>query len=471
MTLTAAVQDTMDNGNSDLRQQVWQRLQEQGIEFILAQFVDIHGAPKVKQVPVNCFEGLIDEGAGFAGGAVWGLGQGPESHDLMARTDLATYCRLPWRPNVAIASCDLYVDDEPWPYCARNNLKRMMGIFAAEGYALNGGFEPEHFLVMRRPDGGLMPWDPQGIDKLAKPCYDFKGMCQAMDYLQDIIRYGNQMGFDIYQSDHEDANGQYEINFGWSDALTSADRLTLFRMMAGQVATKYGAICTFMAKPFQNRTGSGAHLHFHVADVLNRRNLFPLKKGEKDRKGLGISKTAVHYVGGLLKHIRAITAVASPTVNCYRRIQSGEFVYSTASGYTWTPAYASYGDNNRTQLFRCPDSNRFEDRSPSGMVNPYLLLATHMAAGLDGIKNEIDPGEAILRENVWNLSHEERRKRGMILLPQNLMEAIEALEEDEVVKSGLGPIADEYIRLKKAEWSEFMRQVTPWEVSRYLTML
>lgn len=462
---------TMKKTSTVDKETVRQKLQEQGVEFILAQFVDIHGCPKVKQVPVACFDGIVEDGAGFAGAAVWGLGQGPQSHDLMARADLDTFVQLPWRPNVAVACCDIYVDDAPWPFCARTNLRRMMDLFAAEGYLLNGGFEPEHFLVQKTGFGTIKPWDPMGIDILAKPCYDFRGMCQSMDYLQEIIKCGNQMGFDIYQSDHEDANGQYEINFGWTNALHAADRLVQFRMMAGQIAPKYGAVATFMAKPFDDKTGSGAHLHFHVADAKDGHNLFPLNGDGEDLKGLGLSKTAIYYIGGMLKHVRAITAVAAPTLNCYRRIQSGEFVYSSTSGYTWTPAYASYGDNNRTQLFRCPDPNRFEDRSPSAMVNPYLLLAVQMAAGLDGIKNKIDPGDAIIGENVWNLSHECRRERGMILLPQNMAEAIEALEADEVVQSGLGVIADEYIRLKKAEWGEFMRTVTPWEVNRYLTFI
>jgi len=453
------------------REVVRGRLKKEGIEFILAQFVDIHGGPKVKQVPVECFDDIVDDGAGFAGGAVWGVGQGPESHDLMARADVDTFRQLPWKPNVAVVNCDLFVDDEPWPYCPRTNLKRMLDLFAKEGYVYNGGFEPEHFLVQRNEDGTIKPWDPLGIDTLAKPCYDFRGICQAMDYLQEIIRYGNQMGFEIYQSDHEDANGQYEVNFGWTDALHAADRLTLFRMMAGQIANKYGAVCTFMAKPFGNKTGSAAHLHFHVADSASGKNLFPLSDGEEDLKGIGISKLATYFIGGLLKHVRAITAVSSPLINCYRRIQSGEFVYSTSSGYTWTPSFASYGDNNRTQLYRGPDNKRFEDRSPSAMVNPYLLCAVQMAAGLDGIKNQIDPGDPICSENVWNLSYEERRKRGMILLPQNLLEAVEELEQDEVLKSALGPIADEYIKLKKAEWGEFMRHVTRWELNRYLTFL
>ena len=462
---------TSKKEKTEKREMVRKQLADQKIEFILAQFVDIHGCPKVKQVPVNCFDDLVDTGAGFAGAAVSGMGLGPESHDLMARTDLDTYTQLPWQPNVALASCDLYVDDEPWGYCSRNNLKRMLGLLGKKGFAFNCGFEPEHFLVERDDQGCIKPWDPLEIDTLAKPCYDFKSMCQSMDYLQDITRYGNQMGFGIYQSDHEDANGQYEINFDWTHAIQASDRLVHFRMMTGQIAQKYGAIATYLAKPFQDKTGSGAHLHFHIADLISGKNIFPLANGEMDWKGLGLSKTAIHYIGGLLKHIRAITAVASPQINCYRRIQSGEFVYSSDSGYTWTPSTASYGDNNRTHLFRCPGPNRFEDRSPSAMVNPYLLLSVNIAAGLDGIANEIDPGEAVKGENIWNLSIEKRKALGMTMLPQNLLEAVEALEADEVVKQGLGPIADEYIKLKKAQWGEYMRQVTPWEIDQTLTML
>jgi glutamine synthetase len=444
-------------------------LVEKGVEFLLTQFVDIHGCPKVKQVPISCFEDVAKTGAGFAGAAVWGTGLGPESHDLMARTDLDTYTILPWQTNVAMAASDLFVDGSPWPFCPRTNLKRMLGLLAEQGMTLNGGFEPEHFLV-QKDENGIKPWDPEGIDTLDKPCYDFKGLCQSMDYLQDVTRYGNEMGFGIYQSDHEDANGQYEINYDWGPAVECADRLIHFRMMTSQVAKKYGAIATYLAKPFEDKTGSGAHLHFHLADVKTGKNLFPLKSGEEDIKGLGMSKTAIHYIGGLLKHIRALTAVASPQINCYKRIQSGEFVYSTNSGYTWTPSFASYGDNNRTQLLRCPATNRFEDRSPSAMVNPYLYLAVHIAAGLDGIKNQIDPGEAIVGKNIWDMSIDERKKLGMIQLPQNLLEAVEELEADEVVRSGLGAIADEYIRLKKAEWGSFMRHVTPWEVERTLTL-
>ena len=457
--------------NTNKLENISEKIKEEGVEFLLAHYVDINGASKVKQVPSLYLKDLVEEGAGFAGAAVLGMGQGPHSHDLMARADLCTYQKIPWCSNVGFLTSNVHVDGEPWPYCSRVNLIRMMNIFKEEGYILNGGFEPEFFLVQRDSEGKIKTWDPLGVDIQKKPCYDYRGISQAMDVLQEIIKFGNQMGFEIYQSDHEDANGQYEVNFSWTNILENSDKLVLFRMMAGQVAAKYGAICTFMGKPFEDRSGSGAHLHFHVADSKTGENLFPIHGEGVDWKKLGISKTGIHFVAGLLKHIRAITAISSPTINCYRRIQSGEFVYSSASGYTWTPAFASFGDNNRTQLYRSPDPRRFEDRSPSGAVNPYLLGAVMIAAGLDGIRNEMDPGDAVIGENVWNLSYEERRKRGMILLPQNLNEAIDELEKDEVVKSALGPIADEFIKLKRAEWAELMCHVTPWEVNRYLTRL
>jgi glutamine synthetase len=362
------------------------------------------------------------------------MGQGPESHDMMARADLDTFCQLPWKQNVAIASCNIYVVDGPLAVLPPQQPDPDDGSVCIRRICAQRRLRTRAFPGRKGSDGSIRPWDPQGIDVLAKPCYDFKGMCQTMDYLQDIIRFGNQMGFGIYQSDHEDANGQYEINFGWTNALHTADRLVRFRMLAGQTAGKYGATATFLAKPFDDKTGSGAHLHFHVADTKDQENLFPGQRRRQGPQVAGAFRDGHILYWRPVETYRALTAVSSPIVNCYRRIQSGEFVYSSASGYTWTPSFASYGDNNRTQLYRCPDNNRVEDRSPSAMVNPYLFMAAHMAAGLDGITNKIDPGDPIIGENVWNLSYAQRRKRGMIVLPQNLLEAIEALEADEVVK-------------------------------------
>ncbi len=455
------------------REEIKARLKEAGVEYLWAQFVDMNGAAKVKQVPFAAFDDIIDEGAGFAGGAVWGLNQGPHSHDLMARADFETFRQLPWKPNTAVVNSNLFVDDEPWPACSRTNLIRMTDLFAKEGYVLNGGFEPEHFLVVKNPDGSITGWDPQGIDTLAKPCYDVRGISQAADYLQDIMKYSAEVGMYIYQCDHEDGNWQYEVNWQWADMLSSSDMCVFFHTMAPQVAARHGFNVTFMAKPFEGKTGTGNHLHFHVADVKTGENLFPLKKGEKDWKDdrMGYSKLAYHFIGGLQEHKDAICAVSSPTINCYRRIQSGEAVYSSGSQYTWTPAWNSFGDNNRTQMFRSPANNRFEDRSISGMANPYLVAAVFIAAGLDGIKREIDPGEPVIGENVWDMPYEERRERGMTPLPQDLGRACDALEKDEVVKSGLGAIADDYIRLKRAEWGQFMMHVTDWEVARYITLV
>jgi len=455
------------------REEIRARLKKAGVEFLWAQFVDVHGAAKVKQVPIECFDNIVDEGAGFAGGAVWGLNCGPHAHDIMARADIETLRQLPWRPNTAVVNCNIFVDGEPWPACSRTNLIRMIDVFKKEGYVLNGGWEPEHFLVVRNHDGTITGWDPQGVDTLQKPCYDYRGISQACDFLQEVMKCSKEVGMYCYQCDHEDGNCQYEINWQWSDILETSDQLVFFRSMLPQLAQKYGFTVTFMAKPFEDKTGSGNHLHFHVTDAETGENLFPLKAGEKDWKDerLGYSKLAYYFIGGLQKHKDAICAVSSPTVNCYRRIQSGEAVYSTGSQYTWTPAWNSYGDNNRTQMFRGPTNNRYEDRSISSMANPYLVGAVFIAAGLDGIKNEIDPGEPAYGLNVWDMPYEERRRRGMTPLPQDLGRACDALEQDEVVLEGLGAIAEDYLRFKRREWAEFMAHVTNWEIRRYVTLI
>jgi glutamine synthetase len=257
------------------------------------------------------------------------------------------------------------------------------------------------------------------------------------------------------------------------DMLSACDSCSFFHTMAPQVAAKYGFNVTFMAKPFEDKTGSGNHLHFHVADAKTGENLFPLPKGEKEWKDerLGYSKLAYHFMGGIMKHKDAICAVSSPLVNCYHRIQSGEAVYSSGSQYNWTPAWNSFGDNNRTQMFRSPANNRWEDRSVSGMANPYLVAAVYAAAGLDGIKNETDPGQAQYGINVWDLPYEKRRELGMTPLPQDLGRAVEALEADDVVLEALGQIAGDYVKLKKSEWGQFMAHVTNWEIKRYVTLV
>jgi glutamine synthetase len=443
------------------------RFQDDGIAYLLIQFVDIHGAPKVKLVPASTLSVVADMGAGFAGGAIWGMGQGPHSHDLLARADLASYTPLPFEPGVARFAADLYVDGEPHPYCPRVNLRRVIARVKGQGYVFNVGIEPEFFLVVKNPDGSIRGWDPHQVDDLAKPCYDYKGISGALGFLRELNDGLVGLGWGVYQSDHEDANFQYEVNFRYADALATADRLTFFRMMAGQLAQRSGAIATFMAKPFSNRTGSGAHMHYHLADASSGVNLFI---DVSDSRRLGLSTLAYHFIGGVLDHAPALCAVTSPTVNCYKRLQMGPALTGSLSGYTWTPAFISYGDNNRTQMIRVPEGGHIEDRSISSAANPYLAIAAYLAAGLDGIARQLDPGEPNLG-NLYTSDLETMARLGVRTLPQSLKEALAHFERDNVVRESLGPIADELLRLKNDEWREYHSQVESWEIKRYLTAL
>ena len=449
-----------------IREDVRQRMQEDGIEYLLTQFVDINGSPKAKMVPVSHYDDVIDEGAGFAGAALPGMGQGPHSHDMLARIDLDSYTPLPWKEGVARFASDLFVDGQPFMNCPRQNLKRVLSRVREEGYIFYVGIEPEHFLVTRNEDGSISVWDPNHIDNLDKACYDFKGIANVMDYLRDMMEGMRRIGWDVYQSDHEDANGQYEINFVYTDALTTADRYTFFKMMSSQYAQKYGAIATHMAKPFTDRTGSGGHIHFHLADVATGENLF---LDEQDPQGLGLSRLAYSFIGGIFAHAQALCCVNSPTVNCYKRLQVGPGLTGSRSGFLWTPAFVSYGDNNRTQMIRTAGPGHLEDRTISAACNPYLALAAYVTAGLDGIRKNLDPGKPNLG-NMYDLGLEEIRRRGIRLLPQTLGEAWEELSADELVLESLGDIAQEFLGLKQAEWREYHRHVSSWELDRYLTM-
>ena len=448
------------------REEIRGRLQEDKIEYILSQFVDIHGAAKVKMVPVTHFDDVIDVGAGFAGGAVWGLGQGPHSHDMMARIDLDSYTPLPWTEGVARFASDLYVDNEPYMHCSRLNLKRVLARVKEEGYVFNVGIEPEHFLVVRNADGSIDVWDPDNVDTLDKSCYDYKGISGVMGYLRDMMENLNKLGWDCYQSDHEDANGQYEINFLYADALITADRYTFFKMMTSQLAKKYGAIATHMPKPFTVRTGSAAHIHYHLADAKTGENLF---LDESDPRGLGLSEPAYRFIGGIMAHAPALCGVTSPTVNCYKRLQVGAALMGARSGFLWTPAFVSYGDNNRTQMIRTAGPGHLEDRTISAGCNPYLALAAYVSSGLDGIHRELDPGEPNLG-NLYALGLEETQRRGIRIFPQSLHEALDELENDDLVLESLGPIAPDFVELKRQEWRDYHRQVTSWEIDKYLTL-
>jgi glutamine synthetase len=439
---------------------------EHKIDYLLAQYVDIHGTPRCKGVPARVLDLFLDGSAGFAGAAVSGLGQGPHDHDLIAAPALDSFTLVPWETGVARFACDLTVDGRAWPYCARTVLKRNLEALAREGHAMMVGTEAEHFLVERRPDGSIAPYDPAGVDTLDKPCYDFKSLSGSMPYLRTLIEYMTDLGWEPYASDHEDANAQYEINWKYADALTSADRLTFYKMMTSQVARRFGAIATFMPKPFAKLTGSGCHFHISLWDTKRTQNRF---LDTSDHRGLGLSTLAYQFLAGVMDHARALTAVVAPTVNCYKRLSVGEFLTGATSGFTWTPAFVSYGDNNRTQMFRVPEPGRFESRLVSAAANPYLAMSAFIAAGLDGIRRKLDPGEPNIGKNMYTLTLAEVKAER--LLPQSLPEALDAFERDPVIQGALGPeLAKEFLTVKRQEWVRYHNTVSAWEIDRYLTL-
>jgi glutamine synthetase len=444
------------------------RVAKDKVDYLLAQYVDIHGTPRCKGVPARALDLLLEGSAGFAGAAVWGMGQGPHDHDMIALPDLDSYTPVPWETGVARLACDITVDGKPWPYCPRTALRRAIAELAREGYVMMVGAEAEHFLVRRRDGGDIAPFDPDGVDTMDKPCYDFKSLSGSMGYLRTLVGYLGELGWEPYASDHEDGTAQFEINWKYADALTTADRLTFFKMMTSQVAKRFGAIATHMPKPFGHLTGSGTHFHISLWDRARKKNLF---LDPKDRRGLGLSKLAYQFLGGAVSHARALTAVVAPTVNDYKRLSVGEFLTGVTSGFTWTPAFISYGDNNRTQMFRVPEPGRFECRVVSGSVNPYLGLAAFIAAGLDGIRGKLDPGEPNIGRNMYTLTPDDVRRGKIAVIPQSLAEAVAAFEADPVIQGGLGPeLAAEFVKVKRQEWVRYHNAVSRWEIDRYLTL-
>lgn len=430
-------------------------LTEQGVGYVLAQFVDIHGVAKAKSVPVAHLPTVLSDGAGFAGFAIWGVGIDPHGPDFMAVGDLATISLVPWQPGLARIVCEGHVNGEPWHYDSRVTLRRQIDRLSAKGWTLFTGLEPEFSLLKRGIEGRIEPCDAS--DSLAKPCYDYKGLSRTRVFLERLSDALRSVGIDVYQIDHEDANGQFELNYTYTDCLTSCDHFIFFKMAASEIANELGLICSFMPKPFSNRPGNGMHMHLSIGD--GQRNLF---QDKADPRGLELSKMAYHFLGGLLAHAPALSALCAPTVNSYKRLVVGR----SLTGATWAPAYISYGDNNRSCMVRIP-KGRLELRLPDGAANPYLATAAVIAAGLDGIERELDPGEPC-NANLYEWSEAQLKEAGIGLLPQNLDAALNALEGDTVIRQALGPVADEFIKLKRMEWIEYMRHVSEWEIKSYL---
>jgi len=380
----------------------------------------------------------------------------PHGPDFMARGDLDTLSIVPWQPGYARIVCDGHVNGEPYAYDSRVVLKKQLKLLADRGWTLNTGLEPEFSLFKRKEDGSLGPVDDS--DVLDKPCYDYKGLSRSREFLETLVESLQKLDFDVYQIDHEDANGQFEINYTYGNALESADRFTMVRMAAGEIANDLGMICSFMPKPASDRTGNGMHFHLSITDK-DGKNLF---NDDSDANGMGLSKLAYHFTAGLLHHAKALCAISAPTVNSYKRLVVG----GSASGATWAPAYIAYGDNNRSAMVRIP-YGRLEFRLPDSGCNPYLVHAALIAAGMDGVERELEAGEPH-NINLFELTEEERVEKGIDILPQNLNEALDALEADSVLKERLGSeIVDEFLKVKRAEWIEYSRHVSDWELNRY----
>ena len=382
-------------------EQVRRVVDEQGIEFLFAQFVDMHGKPSAKLVPAHHIDDLLTEGAGFAGFAAGDIGQGPHDPDLVAMPDPRSLTILPWRPNVARFACDVTVEGQPWPYCPRTILRNALDRARTLGYELKMGVELEYFLLRRKEDGGLEIADQ--LDTLELPCYDMRALTRNLDFVSEISHAVTKLGWDNYATDHEDANGQFEQNFQYADALTTCDRAVFYRYMVESLAQQRGLIATFMPKPFANLTGNGCHFHFSV--WRDEQNLFE-RDASEDPRGLGLSELAYHFIAGLKANAKAYIALTAPTVNSYKRLVVG----APTSGATWAPAYVSYGYNNRTQMLRIPAAGRIEDRTVDGSCNPYLAATAMLAAGLDGIERGLDPGDPN-SANLYELSEAERSSR------------------------------------------------------------
>ena len=437
------------------------RSEELGVEFYFAQFVDMYARPSAKLVPAAYLDDLVTDGAGFAGFAAGEIGQVPSDPDIAAIPDLRSFTPVPWESSLARFACDIYVDGEEWPYDPRTILRRQIEKARAKGFEFKIGTELEYFLI-KQENGVIRIADP--LDDLEKPCYDLKGLTRNYEFLRTVSNFVNGMGWGNYANDHEDANGQFEQNFTYADALTSCDRAIFFRYMVHTLAQQRDMLATFMPKPFTNLTGNGCHFHMSLWD--GDTNLF---LDEDDPRGLGLSETAYHFLGGLKKHAKAYIGVTASTVNSYKRLKQG----TTTSGATWSPVYISYGYNNRTQMLRIPAPGRIEDRTIDGACNPYLAATVILAAGMDGIENKLDPGDPN-SGNLYTKSAEELAKAGVETLPVNLLEATRELERDDVLREALGRGRDEdyldyFVKVKRDEWTRYHEQVTPWEIREYLT--
>ncbi|MCH7637119.1 MAG: type III glutamate--ammonia ligase [Proteobacteria bacterium] len=415
------------------------------IEYFLISFVDLLGQLRAKLVPARAIRGMQKNGAGFAGFAAW-LDMTPAHPDMFAIPDPDSLIQLPWKPEVGWLAADLWMDGKPVAASPRVALKRQIEAAEKQGYRVKTGVECEFFLTNPAGDGLS-----DEMDREEKPCYDQSALMRRYDVISEICDSMLSLGWNPYQNDHEDANGQFEMNWDYDDCLKTADKHTFFKFMAKSIAEKHGYRATFMPKPFKNLTGNGCHAHVSVWDMAGKENLFLNESDE-----MGLSQLAYQFLGGVLHSADEMAAMYIPTVNSYKRIDAAV----TSSGATWSPNAITYSGNNRTHMIRIPDSGRFEIRLMDGATNPYLLQAAIVVAGLDGVAHKRDPGERI----DLNMYTDQHKLKNIRKLPSNLLDAIRLLDASDVARSGFGDeFIDSYVKLKHEEWQRFTREISEWE--------
>ncbi|MEX2111691.1 MAG: type III glutamate--ammonia ligase [Pirellulales bacterium] len=424
--------------------------QELGIKYFLVSFTDLFGTVRSKLVPAAAIAEASRTGAGFAGFATW-LDMTPADPDVWAIPDSTSVMQLPWKPEVAWVAADLWMNGEPVPQAPRNVLKDALAKAHSLGYELRTGVECEFFVLSQ--DAAQVA---DARDSQAKPCYDQQALMRRYDLIAEICDAMQTLGWNPYQNDHEDANGQFEMNWQYADALTTADRHTFFKYMVKTLAERQGLLATFMPKPFAHLTGNGCHTHVSLWSTESGDNAFYDHDGE-----LGLSELAYHFLGGILHCAAALCAFSNPTVNSYRRINAPV----TTSGATWSPNTITYSGNNRTHMIRIPDPGRLELRLADGSANPYLLPAALLHAGLDGMHERRDPGQ---RHDI-NMYVDGHTLSGVPRLPDNLLDALAALESSRVLGHGLGEaFTRSYLKLKRAQWRQYNGHVSAWELEHTL---
>ena len=418
---------------------------ENGVKYFMVSFTDLFGGQRAKLVPAAAIADMQDEGAGFAGFATW-LDMTPAHPDMLAVPDPDSVIQLPWRPDVAWVAGDCVMEGEPVAQAPRNTLKRLIKEASAEGMRVKTGIEAEFFLT--NMDGTEISDE---YDTAEKPCYDQQAVMRRYDVISEICDYMLDLGWGPYQNDHEDANGQFEMNFEFDDVLATADKHSFFKFMVKSVAEKHGLRATFMPKPFEGLTGNGCHAHISVWDETGKKNVF-----SDDKDELGLSAQGYHFLGGIMKHATGMCAITNPTVNSYKRINAPV----THSGATWAPNTVTWTSNNRTHMVRVPGPGRFELRLPDGATNPYLLQAVIVAAGLSGVRAKADPGKR-LEINMYTEGH---KAKGAQKLPLNLLDALRTFDKNKELKEAMGEeFSAAFLKLKESEWHRYTAHFSQWE--------